>query len=160
MPVSDVSASVVITLVHHADAVGPLVDPERPLSRRGRAQADWLAREALGAGIKPAVILHSGKLRARQTAEYFWRACNPLADFKMVKGLRPDDGPTIMRDSLLMEERAALVVSHMPLLPALARALAPEVEDFPTNGLIVLERAADGRCRERLRLQPPENLLV
>ena len=152
------SAPVIITLVHHAEAVGPEVDPERPLSRLGRAQAEWLARESRIAGIKPVAIQHSGKVRARQTAEYFWRACNPQADFRMVRGLRPDDGPSIMRDVLLLEEGETLVVSHMPLLPALARALAPEIEGFPLNGLIVLERAADGRCRERLRIRPPGDL--
>lgn len=79
-----------VFLVHHADAVGHL-DPQRPLSAVGRAQADWVAAEAHRKGVKPAVIWHSGKLRARQTGEAFLLACNPFATFKMVRGLSPDD---------------------------------------------------------------------
>ena len=80
--------------VHHADAVGPDVDPQRPLSPTlGRTQAAALAERVKAAGFKPASIWHSGKLRARQTAESFLQACNPFAEFRMVRGLRPDDPP-------------------------------------------------------------------
>jgi phosphohistidine phosphatase len=82
-----------VYLVHHADAVSPEVDPQRPLSERGRAHAERLAGEAAARGVKPAAVWHSGKLRARQTAEPFWRACNPLAEFAAIRGLQPDDPP-------------------------------------------------------------------
>ena len=87
-----------VYLVHHADAVGPDVDPQRPLSALGRTQAAALADRVRGAGFAPASIWHSGKLRARQTAEYFLQTCNPFAEFRMVRGLRPDDPPDWMRD--------------------------------------------------------------
>ena len=61
-----------LLLVHHGDAVGPGVDPMRPLSSVGRAATERLAGLAAQRGVKPDVIWHSGKLRARQTAELFW----------------------------------------------------------------------------------------
>ena len=64
-------------LVHHGDAVAPEVDPGRPLSTQGLEAANRLAAEAVARAAKPAVVWHSGKLRARQTAEAFWSACNP-----------------------------------------------------------------------------------
>lgn len=67
-------------LVHHGDAVGPEVDPRRPLSAAGRAEVERIAAQAAGLGARPAVVWHSGKLRAKQTAEAFWRACNALAE--------------------------------------------------------------------------------
>jgi len=80
-----------LVLVHHADAVGPEVDPQRPLSMVGRFDVERLAAAAAAKGVKPAVIWHSGKLRSRQTAEAFWKACNPFAEFKAMRGLQPSD---------------------------------------------------------------------
>ena len=59
----------VLFLAHHGDAVGPDVNPMRPLSDRGRVEVDMLAQMAAARGAKPDVISHSGKLRAKQTAE-------------------------------------------------------------------------------------------
>jgi phosphohistidine phosphatase len=128
-----------LTLVHHADAVGPDVDPQRPLSTRGHEQADRLAARARAAGIAPALIWHSGKLRGRQTAEAFLRACNPFADFRMVRGLRPDDDPEIVRDALREESKDLLAVGHMPHLPALLELLSPGAAPFPPHGAVMLE---------------------
>ena len=90
-----------IFLVHHADAVGPDVDPQRPLSTLGRQQAErWRFKlEGARAACRRS-IWHSGKLRARQTAEAMLRVCSPFAEFKMMRGLRPDDPPEWMRDVL------------------------------------------------------------
>src|ERR671911_2631919 len=104
-------------LVHHADAVGPDVDPQRPLSVSGRAHAERLAAEARARGVKPVAVWHSGKLRARQTAEAMWRACNPLAEFSAIRGLQPTDPPEWIRDRLLEEDRDVMVVGHLPHLP-------------------------------------------
>jgi phosphohistidine phosphatase len=145
---------IAVVLVHHADAVGPHEDAARPLSERGRRQAEQLAAAAALAGIKPAAIWHSGKLRARQTAEAFWRHCNPFAEFKMVRGLRPEDSASVARDLIEIEDRDLLLVSHMPLLPELARALRPAGEPIPLNGLIALERTAEGLYVERWRRAP------
>src|SRR5690242_21671627 len=80
-------------LVHHGDAVGPEVDPQRPLSLVGRAAVDLLATQAARRGVRPAVVWHSGKLRSKQTTEAFWRACNPLAEFAATRDLQPGDPP-------------------------------------------------------------------
>ena len=133
-----------VFLVHHADAVGPDVDPQRPLSMLGRRQADALAAQLKGAGCAPAVIWHSGKLRARQTAEAMLRACNPFAEFKMIRGLRPDDPPDWVRDLLTGESRDVMLVGHMPSLPAIASALAREPRSFPLHGAMVFERTETG----------------
>jgi phosphohistidine phosphatase len=140
-----------VILVHHADAVGPEVDPQRPLSEIGHAQADALASRLKAAGCSPAAIWHSGKLRSRQTAEAMLRACNPFAEFKMVRGLRPDDPPEWMRDQLAAESREIMVVGHMPHLPALLFSLSRERRPFPLHGAVVLERTDDGAWLEQAR---------
>jgi phosphohistidine phosphatase len=143
-----------LVLVHHAEAVDSAVDPQRPLSSRGRAQCEQLAARAQAQGIKPLVIWHSGKLRSKQTAEAFWRVCNPFADFRLVKGLRPEDSPEVARVQIDLEERDLLLVSHLPVLPALSRNLSRAIESFPMNGLVVLDRLEDGAYVERWRDAP------
>jgi len=137
-------------LVHHAEAVGPDVDPQRPLSSAGHVHAEALAVSARDAGVRPDVIWHSGKLRARQTAEAFWRACNPFASLKMVRGLRPEDSAVWIRDLLLVEEQDVLLVGHMPSLPSLLELLTGE-STFPAHGLVWLAREEGATFTERRR---------
>ena len=127
-----------VVLVHHAEAVGPDVDPQRPLTARGHRQAEALVDRAKSAGVAPAAIWHSGKLRARQTGEPFLRL-NPFAEFKMMRGLRPDDPPGMARDLLSHETRPVLIVGHMPQLPALLRLLTGDAGGFPLHGMVALE---------------------
>jgi phosphohistidine phosphatase len=142
-----------LVLVHHADALGPEIDPQRPLSSRGLAEAAALAARASADGLAPAAIWHSGKLRARQTAEAFLRVCSPFAEFRMVHGLRPEDPPQFLRRELALEERDVMAVGHMPNLSSVLWDLVPESEGFPLHGLVVLDRTADGYV-ERWRATP------
>ena len=131
-------------LVHHGDAVGPDVDPGRPLSARGRLAVERLAAEAASRGVKPAVVWHSGKLRAKQTAEAFWRACNPFAEFSAARDLQPDDPPIWMRDRLRAESRDLLIAGHYPHLPGLLALLVPGGRPFPQHGIVAVATADDG----------------
>jgi phosphohistidine phosphatase len=148
-----------LLLVHHADAVLPGVDPMQPLSARGRAQAELVAREAASRGAKPELIWHSGKLRARQTAEAIWRACNPFATLTAVRGLQPTDPPGWMHDTLTGEVRSIALVGHIPNLSRVLRLLLGEDTDqspitFPLHGLVALEAAGD-LWVERWRVDVP-----
>ncbi len=143
-------------LVHHADAVGPDVDVRRPLSDRGRDEAARAAADAATRGAKPAVIWHSGKLRARQTAEAFWKACNPFAELSATRDIQPADPPLWMSDRLRAEDRDVMIVGHFPYLAKLLSLLLTGAEDgaldFPPHGVVALETDAGGeRWTERWR---------
>jgi phosphohistidine phosphatase len=128
-------------LVHHGDAVGPDVDPARPLSVRGIEASNALALAAAARGTKPAVVWHSGKLRAKQTAEIFWRACNALAACSATRDLQPDDPPRWMRDRLRVEPGDVMIVGHFPHLPGLLAELCGVNSDrgaFPAHGVVAL----------------------
>ena len=140
-------------LVHHGDAVGPDIDPRRPLSPAGQAEVERLAAEAARRGARPAVVWHSGKLRAKQTAEAFWRACNALAEFSATRDLQPDDPPRWIRDRLVGETRDVLMAGHYPHLPRLLALLTSDAEAFPQHGVVALETPGDGETwRELWRL--------
>ena len=146
-----------LALAHHGDAVAADVDPQRPLSALGRLMVDRLAQVAASRGLRPDIVWHSGKLRARQTAEAYWRASNPFAEFRAVRGLQPEDGPWWLRDHLLGESRPVLVVGHMPHLPRALAFLTTGDDnghaDFPLHGLVMLERPPDSPVWiERARL--------
>jgi phosphohistidine phosphatase len=132
-------------LVHHGDAVDPEIDPSRPLSPAGREAVARLAEAAAARGVKPAVVWHSGKLRAKQTAEAFWRACNPFAQFSATKDLQPDDPPDWIRDRLRGESRDILLAGHYPHLPRLLTLMAgPGTPAFPLHGLVELTSDDEG----------------
>ena len=145
-----------VYLAHHGDAVNPGADPQRPLSRLGRDQVDTLSNLAAGRRVRPDAIWHSGKLRARQTAEIYWRACNPLAEFSAARWMQPDD-PLRVADVLQVETRDVMLVGHIPHLDRLFRRLlddAPATGSFPLNGLVAVEWTGTGWV-ERWRLDAP-----
>jgi phosphohistidine phosphatase len=156
-----------VYLVHHADAAGPGVDPARPLSSRGVLDVELLAHGAAERHVKPSMIWHSGKLRARQTAEAFWRACNPLSVITAVRGLQPSDSTVLIVEAL--HERGEspsdiMLVGHFPQLPQLlAHLLSGNKEatpaTFPVNGLVALEKPEE-RWHELFRLRIAEGRLL
>jgi phosphohistidine phosphatase len=134
-------------LVHHGVAVGPEEDARRPLSAVGLANAARVAAKAAALGARPAVVWHSGKLRAKQTAQEFWRACNALAEFSASHDLQPDDPPQWIRDRLRAESRDIAIVGHFPHLPRLLALLTSGGEggsDFPINGVVALVTDDEG----------------
>ena len=138
-----------VYLAHHGHAVNPDVDSQRPLSRKGRDQVETLSSQAAGRDVHPDVIWHSGKLRARQTADAYWRACNPLAEFSATRWMQPDD-PLRLADVLQVDTRDVMLVGHMPHLDRLLRRLVgPDPHEvqataFPLNGMVAVERTETG----------------
>jgi phosphohistidine phosphatase len=134
-------------LAHHGEAVGPDVDPRRPLSAVGRANVDRVAALAAARGAHPLIVWHSGKLRARQTAEAYWRACNALARFSATRDLQPDDPPQWMRDRLRGETQDVLIAGHFPHLPRLLSLLVSGDDAgplFPLHGVVALATDDEG----------------
>ena len=144
-------------LVHHGVAVGAEEDARRPLSAVGLANAARVSAKAAALGAKPDVVWHSGKLRAKQTAQEFWRACNALAELSASKGLQPDDPPQRIRDRLRAESRDVALAGHFPHLPRLLALLTTGGEagaDFPINGVVALVTNDEGETwRELWRIE-------
>jgi len=123
------------------------VDARRPLSAAGVAGVERLAAQAAAREVKPQVVWHSGKLRAKQTAEAVWRACNALAEFSASRDLQPDDPPNWFRDRLRGETRDIVVAGHLPHLPRLLALLVTGGEagvDFPVHGMVALVSTDEG----------------
>lgn len=134
--------------MHHGDAVGTEIDPRRPLLAGGRVAVERIAAKAAANGAAPQVVWHSGKLRAKQTAEALWRECNALAELAATRDLQPDDPPQWIRDRLRGETRDIAIVGHFPHLPRLLALLITGGEagvSFPPHGLVALRTDDEGQ---------------
>jgi phosphohistidine phosphatase len=129
-----------IFLVQHGKAYTEAEDPERRLTPEGIAETEKVARHLAAVGVRPAEIIHSGKTRARQTAEILARHLG--APVREGEGLGPNDNPTpwALR---LSETDNIMVVGHLPHLSRLAALLltgdpAKEVIKFRYSGVLAL----------------------
>jgi phosphohistidine phosphatase len=114
-----------------------------------------VAADAAKRAARPSVVWHSGKLRARETAEILWRACNPLAEFSATRDLQPDDRPEWIRDRLVGEQRDILIAGHFPYLPRLLTLLLGSDATFPQHGMVALETDDEGQSWRELWSMSP-----
>ena len=133
-------------LVQHGEAVEESVDPERPLTDKGCADTIRVAAHAgKRAGIEVLAVTHSGKLRARQTAELIALEIQTLQGVVPVKDLEPNANPAIWVERLTLMEDDVILVGHLPHLSRLASALVcgdPEkpVVQFCNSALVCLKK--------------------
>ena len=79
-------------LVQHGEAVSEEEIPERPLSDKGRLDAQRLLSLIARAGVRVARVVHSPKTRARDTAVLFARVLGPGGVVEKASyGLAPGD---------------------------------------------------------------------
>lgn len=133
-----------VYLMQHGVALSEDEDAARPLSADGRAGVEKVVRRARSAGIRIDRVLHSGKLRAEQTAQALAAALE-VWDVRFQEGLKPADPvqpfAQQLRDS---EESGSLaVVGHLPFLDRLASLLvagdeAAQAVRFQNGGLVKL----------------------
>jgi phosphohistidine phosphatase len=131
-----------VYLVQHGEAVPEEQDRQRPLSDAGRAAvakvANYLALRVPHLSDPPITELwHSGKLRARATAEILGQALCPQIRPRAVEGMQPKDDPGAIRAELESErdQRTALMlVGHLPHLARLVGLLlADDAEKSPVR---------------------------
>jgi len=136
-------------LVHHGEAISEQHDPQRPLTLNGRADARKVAAfAAQRAGARVDRVVHSEKLRARQTAEA-WIEVLPEARLVVDERLNPSSDPLALVDDIARTEDDLLLVGHLPFLRQLIAYLVAgdanrPVLTYPSGGAVCLERSADG----------------
>jgi phosphohistidine phosphatase len=147
-----------VYLVQHGEAKPEAEDPARPLTNRGREEVRRVAERAAALGIQVAEVRHSGKLRARQTAEIFTAALSPSQGMREMEGLAPADDPGKARAEIESARDPLMLVGHLPHLSRLASLLllgdpGREIIRF-RNGAIVCLVQVDGRWLLQWTLTP------
>jgi len=135
-------------LVQHGDAQPEEVDPDRPLTPKGRADVARVAALAAKLGVRVAEILHSDKRRAVETAEEFSRALG--APRRQLADMGPNDDINPMRREASSRAESYMLIGHLPFLSRLAGNLtcldeSLQIVAFQLGGLVRLDRHADGR---------------
>jgi len=136
-----------VYLAQHGLAEDESVDPTRALSAQGREDVARVAGFlSLFEKPRPARILHSGKLRAEQTAAMFAEGWGNLA-VESALDLEPNADPAIWSAHLTAMNTDLMLVGHLPHLQRLAGLLLADDSEreairFRNGGVVCLERGA------------------
>lgn len=144
--------------MQHGEAKAESEDPERPLTDRGREEVERVARHAAALGLGIALVQHSGKQRARQTAEIVASHLAPRPRVEQRPGLAPNDDPAAAARAIHNAGETWLLVGHLPHLAKLTSLLLIGDPDraivaFRMGALVGLRRDAEG-WRLRFVLAP------
>ena len=111
-----------------------LTDFDRPLNGRGRKAAPFMGKIVADREIRPAIIVSSPAVRARQTAELFKDAAGLKCELRFDKQIYEaslNDLRTVVSE-LDDEFGSALLVGHQPGTGELIRFLTGESPEVPT----------------------------
>ncbi|MBR9987596.1 MAG: histidine phosphatase family protein, partial [Desulfosarcina sp.] len=87
-------------LVQHGKSLPKAEDPEKGLSGEGKMETERIADVAGGYRVRISKILHSGKKRARETAEILSMRLSPMSGSESVEGMNPMDDVRTFSDRL------------------------------------------------------------
>jgi phosphohistidine phosphatase len=119
------------------DDAGP--DRDRPLTKRGKSDAEAMGQLLKKDHLVPDCIISSSALRARDTARRAASACKFEGTVTELDELylAGPEAYIIALQRLAKASERALLVGHNPGLEALALLLTREPTSLPTAGLIV-----------------------
>ncbi|MEZ0344907.1 MAG: phosphohistidine phosphatase SixA [Caldimicrobium sp.] len=134
-----------VYLVQHGVPKPESEDPQKPLSEQGKKEVEAVAKILKEKGIKVSRIFHSGKLRARETAEILADYLSPEKGLSQAEGLNPLDSPEIWEEKLKDFEEDIMLVGHLPHLQKLCSKLVigdseKPILKFRQGGVVALER--------------------
>jgi phosphohistidine phosphatase len=151
-----------VYLVQHGAAKNAAEDPNRGLSDAGRQDVERMAEFLAPLRLGLDRIEHSGKLRARQTAEILAVPLRPPEGIHEVAGLAPNDDVEPIFDRLQQGSKNLMLVGHLPYLSHLVSRLlgldlSRAVVRFRTGGVVRLDRDETAQWGVRW-VFPPELL--
>jgi phosphohistidine phosphatase len=147
-----------VYLVQHGEAKKEEEDPLRPLSESGREDVQRVAKYAENLDINANKIFHSGKLRAKQTAEILAEKLN-IEQVIETEELAPKADPKVWEDRLSGIDEDVILVGHLPHLSKLSGSLLCGDEEketviFRMGGIVCLERNGDGHWSVQWMITP------
>ncbi|MCL7928928.1 phosphohistidine phosphatase SixA [Halomonas llamarensis] len=153
-------------IMRHGEASPGSPDSARRLTSQGEQEAtimaSWLASRQNRGQLGALKVVASPFARAQQTASTVAKALD--VSVETYPGIAPEDSPQAVCDWLVEQEGDILLVSHMPLVAALAGLLVEGRTDrgvgFPTAAIAELE--ADvwaGGCARLTRFTEPRQVV-
>jgi phosphohistidine phosphatase len=135
-------------LVRHGQPLPKEEDPERSLSARGREEVEGIAQLLGQSGVQVARIAHSGKTRARETAEILATRIAGGGQVETAVGLSPMDPVEPVVDEAAGWEEDVMLVGHLPFMGRLVSLLVSgeeeaEVAAFQPGAVVCLGRIGE-----------------
>lgn len=136
-------------LVQHAEPKHKEEDPSRSLSEKGWKDIKKMAGYAKDhLHINVEQIVHSGKLRAKQTAEVLAEYLTPK-EVMSDENLAPLADPRVWQKKLTKRSKDIMLVGHLPHLSKLASILLIDYENkegitFRMSCIVCIECKQDG----------------
>ncbi|WP_126456623.1 phosphohistidine phosphatase SixA [Sulfuriflexus mobilis] len=146
-------------LVQHGQACTRDIDPNRPLTEQGKTDVNRLAVFLRKSGVRVERIIHSGKLRAQQTAERLVSAiaAGTAADVSDV--INPNDDPVTFLQLSSSWNGDTLIVGHLPFMARLVSQLTlgntrTMFTEFTPGSAVCLERYEDNHWALNWMVRP------
>ncbi len=148
-----------VYLVQHGEAKSKDEDPDRHLTDPGAADVKKMAECVRPLGLDVNAVWHSGKPRARQTAELLAPAIGAEGHVEEHDDLSPNAPVVPVGDRLWRRADDVMIVGHLPFLNRLASSLIVGDEEadavaFQNGGVVCIERDDEGVWRLRWMLTP------
>ncbi len=120
-------------------------DWERPLSKRGKKNAEQIGELLKKEKLIPELILASSAVRARETAEIVMEEIKFRADYCSVYRLYLAEVEAYVREihNIPDEVQTALIIGHSPSLDSLLQMVSGKVETLPTSAVAQLSVPVD-----------------
>ncbi len=132
--------------VQHGIALSKEQDFDRPLSEEGKRDVLRVAERLKQQQIRPSTICHSGKTRARQTAEIFAEKLS-VPNVQEYAGMSPNDNVQGFANSL--ENDGTMFIGHLPHLAKVVSFLVTGDENssvvkFANAAVVCIEQDESG----------------
>ena len=120
-----------------------LRDFERPLNKRGKRDAPFMAEQLKRKGVVPDLIISSPAVRAKKTANQFAKTLGypkKEIDFKpAIYDADEDDLLTILQ-AIQASRHSVLLFGHNPEFTEVANLLANiQIDNVPTTGIVAIQ---------------------
>ena len=146
-------------LVQHGESKPEEEDPERRLTDKGIGEVQKVAKFLSSLKLEVNVVWHSGKPRARQTAELLTEAIGAPDRIKQHEGLGPNDPVAATKKALEQSSGDVMIVGHLPFLGKLVALLvtgndANEIVQFQFGSIVCLEQRNGGKWKVAWMIRP------
>lgn len=127
-----------VYLAQHGRCTTEEENAQKPLTEEGRKECEIVGGALARAGAEVRKIVHSPKLRARQSAEIFAKKLN-VENVQEIEGVKALDDPAIIAQKI---EDGMMIVGHLPHLSKLCALLTGSNENvrFSYGGVLCLEK--------------------
>lgn len=133
--------------VRHGDYVKANVNPEEPLSEKGKNDILRLGNFLFKNKITFSNLYHSGKLRAKETANLLMGCTATVKEIKILPGIKPNDAVPPIADQINQWDQDTMIVGHLPFIGKCISKLLMNNEDkplifFEPGTIVCLEKIA------------------